>query len=97
VSKGVTKVLTDAGKWAVGGAIGHAVPVVGQAVGGLGTMVAVVKILKELPKTPAFRTASAMMKRNYGKALQSGNYAEAARIGAGIAAGENLATNQAEQ
>lgn len=49
--------------------------------------VAAAKVLSELAKTTAWKTADAMVKRNIGKAMAAGDHATALQLGAGIASG----------
>lgn len=49
--------------------------------------VATAKLLYEIPKTLAFKTATALAKRSFGAAMSAGDHALAADLGARIAAG----------
>jgi hypothetical protein len=55
------------------------------------------KLLYELPKTSAFKTALPIAKKMFGQALAAGDPEAAARIGARIAAGELTAQNFGHQ
>jgi hypothetical protein len=84
-------VMKDFGTHLAAAGLAQALPGVGNVVGagiaGWGS----VKVLRELPKTPAWQTARAIHKRDFAKALQAGDYSTAAEIGAGIVSGELIA------
>lgn len=91
-TKGVGEVLSEGGKKiAVGIAASH-VPVPGaQFVGGGAAAYGAYQVLRDLPKTPAWKTAGAIHKRNFYKAMKSKDLATAAEIGAGIVSGQLIA------
>jgi hypothetical protein len=90
-SKTVGKVLGESGAIMGAGALVHTIPGVGPLVGGLTMGGAAIKALREIPKTPAWRTASAIHRRNFAKALQAGDYTTAGQIAGGLASGALIA------
>ena len=46
-----------------------------------------VRVMQQIPKTAAWKTALPLYKREFGQALQTGNFERAAEIGAGIMSG----------
>jgi hypothetical protein len=97
--KGMAAIVADNAKMAGAGALaGAAAAAIGMpalgAIGGAPVMYAVYRTIRDIPRTPAWRSASAIRRRNFGKALQSGNYGKAAEIGAEIAAGGLIADEQ---
>lgn len=83
--KTLGNVLTGAGKM---GAAGAALSAVGLPVhGGVANVVTGAKLLYEVPRTLAFKTAKAIAKKEFGQAMAKGDKVRAAEIGAGIATG----------
>jgi DNA uptake protein ComE-like DNA-binding protein len=90
-TKSIGGAVYDGAKVMAAGGFLHAVPFAGQLVGGATTAYGAVKILRDVPKTAQWKTTSAIHKRNFAKALQSGDYSTAAELGAGIVSGELIA------
>jgi hypothetical protein len=94
----LTEVLKDAGKGLTTGAV---VTAVGSKIPGFGTMVEFLggaksamagwKALQDLPKTAAWKAASATLKSNFAKALTSGDIETAVRVGGEITGGGGIA------
>lgn len=82
--------LRVAGAGALGKTLG--VPLFGELAMGA----AALRILRDLPKTAQWRTASAVQKAKFAKALQSGDMAGAARAGADIVSGSAIMDNVIE-
>jgi hypothetical protein len=80
-------VMEDAGKTMAFGTMAHFVPGVGNLIGGGVQAFAMMKALRDLPKTPQWKTASAIAKRDFAKSLASGDVLKAREIAAGITSG----------
>lgn len=92
--KHIADVLMENAKLAGAGAVARTV---GVPFGGEVAMVAAAwRVIRDIPKTAQWRTASAVQKIRFAKALQSGDISTAAKAGADIIAGSAIMDNVIE-
>jgi len=90
-SKTASRVLKEAAASAASAIVASHLPVAGPVAGAAAGLYALRKMLVELPRTPAWKTTTAIWKRDFALALQRKNYERAVKIGARITAGAGVA------